>query len=199
MWCPWVAIPPAQPALCWHKAGLGGSLRPAGSSASLARRQWVDPFRTEVYSGEISGFCRISSAGTGINKETRLLLAPVFPPVLPWAPARWCAGSVPWGQRRGQLHRPHPTKPRWDKDRQDTSEGTRSRNQPSQSLALQSGPPCSPWDGVFFHGPQLPEGILQTVLASCICLMTVRPLCSLSSSCQRWDGHAPGRGFASPY
>lgn len=56
VWCPQVAFPPTQLAPCWHKAGLGGSLGPAGGSASPARRRWVDPFRTEVYSGEILGF-----------------------------------------------------------------------------------------------------------------------------------------------
>ena len=33
-----------------------GLLGPTDGSASLARRQWVDPSRTEVYSGEISFF-----------------------------------------------------------------------------------------------------------------------------------------------
>lgn len=76
-----MALPPAQPALCLAE--------PAGSSSSLARRQWVDPFRTGVYSGETSFFfpfcCKISSVVTGINKETRLLLAPVLLSLLPWA------------------------------------------------------------------------------------------------------------------
>lgn len=146
-----MAFPPAQPTLCWHKAELSSSLGPSSSSASVARRQWVDPFRTEVYSGEISVFCKISSAGMGINKETRLLPAPVLPSLLPWALVRRCAGSMPWATEGGEAAR-------------GMSHQVQSQDQvhPSWSLALQPGPPCSslgwcfpPWSSV-----------LQAMLAS---------------------------------
>lgn len=50
----WHFPPPSL--LCVGTGWARRLLGPASSSASLARRQWVDPFRTEVYSGEILGF-----------------------------------------------------------------------------------------------------------------------------------------------
>lgn len=189
-----MAFPPTQPGLCWYKAELGSSLGPTSGSASLARRRWVDPFRTEVYSGEFSFFCKILSAGTGINKETRLLPAPVLPSLLPWAPAGWCAGSVPWGQRGGQSCAgcvpPSPGGARTDRgpDPEPSSPGASLC-----SLALPAPP------GMVLSSTVLscPEGCSRLRWCLAISLMTVRLLCSLSSSCQRWDGRAAGRGFAS--
>jgi len=68
---------------------------------------------------------------------------------------------------------------------------------PPRALLCSLALPAPPGKVLCFHGPHLPKGILQALLASCICLVTVRPLHSLPSSCQRWDGHAPGKGSAS--
>lgn len=107
--------------------------------------------------------------------------------LLPWAPAALdpCPGANK-GDRAAQA------KCKWGKDRQDIRAGT--RNNLFWSLALQLGFPSLGM--VLFSRILLPKETLQAVLASRISLMTVHPLCSLSSSCQRWDGCVPGGGFA---